>query len=118
MWNLPRAITAARTFIKGKNRKLRTKVSDQNKRLLTWSFAVIVIIVIAIVVTIVVVIIIVIIVIITIIVIVMMLTGEVGKSKGSTNGRDRGKGDCQGAGEDPHLVIVMVIHCIDNIHRD
>ena len=114
MWNLPRAITAARTFIKGKNRKLRTKVSDQNKRLLTWSFAVIVIIVIAIVV----VIIIVIIVIITIIVIVMMLTGEVGKSKGSTNGRDRGKGDCQGASEDPHLVIVMVIHCIDNIHRD
>ena len=27
-WNLPRAITAARTFIKGKNRKLRTKVSE------------------------------------------------------------------------------------------
>ena len=38
-----------------------------------------------------------------------MLTGEVGKSKGSTNGRDWGKGDCQGAGEDPHLVMVRMM---------
>ena len=47
--------------------------------------------------------------IIVVIIMMMLLTGEVGKSKGSTNGRDRGKGDCQGAGEDPHLVMVRMM---------
>ena len=33
-----------------------------------------------------------------------MLTCEIGKSKGSTDGRDRGEGDREGTREDPHLV--------------
>ena len=33
-----------------------------------------------------------------------MLTCEIGKSKGSTDGRDRGEGDREGTSEDPHLV--------------
>ena len=38
----------------------------------------------------------------------MLLTGEVGKSEGSTDGRNRGEGDGQGAGEDPHLLRIIV----------
>ena len=38
-----------------------------------------------------------------------MLTCEIGKSKGSTDGRDRGEGDREGAREDPHLVISLYI---------
>ena len=39
----------------------------------------------------------------------MLLTGEVGKSEGSTDGRNRGEGDGQGAGEDPHLVVRIIV---------
>ena len=47
--------------------------------------------------------------IIVVIIIMMLLTGEVGKSEGSTDGRNRGEGDGQGAGEDPHLLVRIIV---------
>ena len=43
-----------------------------------------------------------------------MLTCEIGKSKGSTDGRDRGEGDREGTSEDPHLVTgwYFMVLCI------
>ena len=46
------------------------------------------------------------------IIIMMLLTGEVGKSEGSTDGRNRGEGDGQGAGEDPHLLVRIIVSIV------